>query len=145
MNPLLYLRIYMNHPGIEIRMIPHQYFWIPCRCHENCIHSASQWCHEDLAYLQSNKEAESHDDWGKGAAFVIGRVSELQVEECEESGEVGDKGRAHGQDGADKAVVDECVNASVLHHAGIHCQIFGSFASGRGMQTYVQVSLAAGM
>lgn len=41
----------------------------------------------------------------------------MEVEVTQQGAKVGDKGAAHSEDGADEAVVDEGVDAAVLHHA----------------------------
>lgn len=116
MNRRLHLRINPHHPLIQIRMIPHQHLGIPRTRHENGIHPAADRRHEDLTHLQPYQERESHDDGRELAAFVVLGFGEFEVEECEEGAEVGDKGAAHCEDGADEAVVDEGVDAAVFHH-----------------------------
>ena len=100
-------------------MIAHQDIRIPSGGDEKRRDAAADGRHEDLADLQADEEGKGHDDGGEGAAVVVGRRGELQVEEGEQGAEVGDEGGAHGEDGADQAVVDERVDAAVFHHPGI--------------------------
>ena len=41
----------------------------------------------------------------------------MEIEVTQQGAEVGDEGATHGEDGADEAVIDEGVDAAVLHHA----------------------------
>ena len=52
MNHLLHLRVYPDHPLVQIGMVPHQNVWIPCRRDEDRIHTTSNGCHEYLTDLQ---------------------------------------------------------------------------------------------
>ena len=97
-------------------MIPHQHLRIPRTRHENRIHAAANGRHEYLTHLQPDQECKSHDDGRELAAFVVRWFGELQVEVREEGAEVGDKDAAHGEDGANQAIVDEGVDAAVFHH-----------------------------
>lgn len=89
MNHLLYLRINLDHPRVKIRMIPHQHVRIPRRGDEQRVYTATYWRHEDLADLQPDEEGEGHDDGGEGAAVIVGRFGEFEVEVGEEGAEVG--------------------------------------------------------
>ena len=152
MYRLLHLRINLHHPLIQIRMIPHQNLGIPRARHEDRVHPAANRRHEDLAHLQPDQEGKRHDDGRELAAFVVLGFGEFEVEEGEEGAEIGDKGAAHGKDRADQAVVDESVDAAVLHHArnsvfqpSVSSMVIRRTQRGGIGRAYVHVSLAAGI
>ena len=117
MNHLLYLRINPDHPLIKFRMIPHQNIRIPRRRDKQGINATPDGRHEYLADLQANQKRKRHDNGREGAAVVVARGGEAQVEVGKEGAEVGDEGGTHGEDGGDEAVVDEGVDAAVFHHS----------------------------
>lgn len=149
MNHLLYLRVHTDHPLVEIRMISHQNIRIPRARHEDRIHSAANRRHEDLAHLQSDQECKRHDNGREGAALVVCRLREFQIEKGQKGAQVGDEGGAHGEDGADETVIDEGVDAAVLHHPTQkyyqNLAPLNDTPETKGRETYVHVSLAAGM
>ncbi len=110
---------------------------------EYLLHATPNRCHENLADLQADEERKGHDDGRKGSSLVISRLCELEVEEGEQGGEIGDEGRAHGKDGTDEAVVYESIDAAVFHRAVKSKWVV--LSEGRTRETYVQVSFAAGM
>lgn len=95
MYVLLHLRINIYNPSVEIRMIFHHDIRIPGHSDKNGVDAAAERCHEYLADLQPDQEAECHYDWRECAALVVRRVRKLEVEECEEGTEVCDEGRSH--------------------------------------------------
>lgn len=98
-------------------MIRHQHLRVPRRRHKERVHPASNRRHEDLTHLQPDEEGESHHNRCVSPGSVVSWVCEFQVEEGEEGAEESDKGGAHGEDGADEAVIDEGVDAAVFHHS----------------------------
>lgn len=95
MNHLLNLWISAHHPRVKVRMIPHQDIRVPCCGNKDCIDTATNGCHEDLAYLKADQEGERHDDRCEGSTRIVGRVGELQVEEGKQAAEIGYERRAH--------------------------------------------------
>lgn len=140
----LHLGVDFDHPRPEIGMILHQNVRIPRSRHEYRVHAASNRRHEDLAHLQANQEGKGHDDGREPAPFVVSRFGELEVKEGKEAAEVGDEGAAHGEDGADEAVVDQSINAAILHHPVPPRQQPPTFHILQHWVTDFHVSLAAG-
>ena len=103
-------------------MLPCQHICIPRHAHKDRLHSTAQRRQEDLANLQADQKAESHDHGRVLPALVVGRVREFKVEEGEQAAEERDEGGAHGQDGRDEAVVDEGVDAAAFEECeGVLC------------------------
>lgn len=75
MDHLLNFWIHSHHFGVEIWMILHEYVRIPCCRDEDGIDSASNRCHEDLANLQADEEAEGHH-YGCKSPSILYVVSE---------------------------------------------------------------------
>ena len=79
MDLLLHLRIYGDHPLVEIRVVKHQYLRVPLiqksvkiavaislletysGSNKESIHAASDRRRENLADLQADEEGEGHD------------------------------------------------------------------------------------
>ena len=116
MNHLLHLRVYPDHPLVQIGMIPHQNVWVPRRSDKYGIHTRPNRRHEYLTNLQSDEEGESHDHRRKSSPIVVTRLREFEVEIRKEGADISHKGRSHRQYRSNQAVIDQCINSAILHH-----------------------------
>jgi len=136
----------MNHLLVQIRVLVHHDLGVPRGRHEDGVDAAAQRRREDIAYLQADEEREGHDDGRVGPVGVVRRAREDQVQVRQQGAGVGDEGGAHGEHGADQALVDQGVDSAVFDHATPNMSVgWLEVKAGFWGAAYRHVSLAAGM
>lgn len=118
MYGLLDMRVDADHAGIQVGMIPHQDLRIPRTGHEYGIDATAKRRGEDVADLEADEEGEGNHNRSVGAILVVSGRGEDEVEVGEKRAGIGNKGRAHAEDGADETFIDKGVNSAVLDHPG---------------------------
>ena len=117
MNSLLNMRIHIDEPLIQLRVLIDHDLRVKRRRDKDGVDAAGNGRGEDLADLQADEVGVGDDDGGELAVAVVAGLGEEQVQVGEQGAGVGDEGGAHGQHGADEAFVDQGVDAAVFDQA----------------------------
>ena len=117
MNSLLYVRVHRHHSGPEIGKVPHQDLRVPRGRHEEGSRAGLQRCQEDIGHLKADEKGKGHDDRSEAATVVVSRFGEFEVEVSQQGTNVSYECGPHRQYWVNEAVVDQRVDAPILHHS----------------------------
>lgn len=96
MDCLLHARVQLHELVVDFRVVVNHDLRIPAHRHEDGLDTTANRRHEDLAHLQADHESKGHNDSGKVAVGVVGRLRELQVQVGQQGADVGNEHGAHG-------------------------------------------------